>query len=599
MVVNYFAHEYHGERTAVNTVAVVQATQGAEPSRRPAFGPPWCASSMDERAGRSACKMTVQRIRDLEDIAHDPVLGDGEDRSARIGVDGDDSADVLHPCKVLNRPGDAHRQVQLAGARGLAGLAELAALGKPAGIGDRARAAENRTDRLRQLPEAFDVRLLADAAADSQDELGRRHIDIVGGARLDETATHQACSRGRCREACDRRTRARFRWLEYTGAQREDDDFPGWKVHLDVDFLAVAAACRDQRTLLVAETKDVGREAMVAFRRHGGRIAEGVDAVRQENQRGLARLYQGTHCGFIGIGIELTGGELHGEDFIDAGDTHTRNRPFRLGAQHGHRDALLGNAPGRLCGPHELQRHGADLTAPVLRDDQNAAHEALPASSLMICASRAACSSTLPSIISARPLSGTYMRRTRECEPPSPTSPGATARSSNDSTSIGFAAACLMLRKDAYRGVLIPSWIVSTAGHSICISCSTPPSSSRRNTALLPPAVYARCVRTAACGQSRKAAVAIPVDANAWSDDCTPANSMSGFSLRATAARSRATAIESEPSIASSHTRIALSAPLARHLRRDSSASAAPTHTTTTSTGAAPASLIFIASSSE
>jgi len=34
MLVNYFAHEYHAERTPVNTVAVVQTTLGAEPSRR-------------------------------------------------------------------------------------------------------------------------------------------------------------------------------------------------------------------------------------------------------------------------------------------------------------------------------------------------------------------------------------------------------------------------------------------------------------------------------------------------------------------------------------------------------------------------------------
>src|SRR5258708_15417868 len=106
--------------------------------------------------------MTVQRIRDLEDIAYDPVLGDCEDRSARIGVDGDDGPNVLHPCKVLNRPGDAHRQVQLARARGLAGLADLAALGKPAGLAARARAAQTRTARPPQLPGALDVLLLPD-----------------------------------------------------------------------------------------------------------------------------------------------------------------------------------------------------------------------------------------------------------------------------------------------------------------------------------------------------------------------------------------------------------------------------------------------------
>src|SRR5579862_7611152 len=61
----------------------------------------------------------------------------------------------------------------------------------------------------------------------------------------------------------------------------------------------------------------------------------------------------------------------------------------------------------------------------------------------------------------------------------------------------------------------------------------------------------------------------------------------------------RATAIESEPSMASSHTRIARSAPLARHLRSASSASCGPTLTTTTSTGQLAVSFIRSASSNE
>src|SRR5216684_3328480 len=58
-------------------------------------------------------------------------------------------------------------------------------------------------------------------------------------------------------------------------------------------------------------------------------------------------------------------------------------------------------------------------------------------------------------------------------------------------------------------------------------------------------------------------------------------------------------AMESEPSIAASQTRIARSAPFARHLRSDSSTSSDPTETVTTSTGSAAPSLIFTASSSE
>jgi len=78
-----------------------------------------CLSWMSGRA--LSLQNDWQRIRDLEDIAHNPVLGDVEDRSARIGVD----ATMVLTCFIppdVDRAGDSHRHVQLAGARGLAGL---------------------------------------------------------------------------------------------------------------------------------------------------------------------------------------------------------------------------------------------------------------------------------------------------------------------------------------------------------------------------------------------------------------------------------------------------------------------------------------------
>jgi len=60
-------------------------------------------------------------------------------------------------------------------------------------------------------------------------------------------------------------------------------------------------------------------------------------------------------------------------------------------------------------------------------------------------------------------LVGTNMRRTGSGSS-FPTSAAPRPRSASETTSMGFAAACLMLRNEAYRGVLIPSWMVSTAG---------------------------------------------------------------------------------------------------------------------------------------
>ena len=59
----------------------------------------------------------------------------------------------------------------------------------------------------------------------------------------------------------------------------------------------------------------------------------------------------------------------------------------------------------------------------------------------MIWIRRAACSAALPSIIWARPFSGTYMRRTRECEPAAPSASSATPSSCGVVVSIGREAA--------------------------------------------------------------------------------------------------------------------------------------------------------------
>ena len=113
----------------------------------------------------------------------DPYLATPKiDASASV-VDGDDGRHVLHAGKMLNGAGHAHGDVELAGARRLAGLTDLAALGQPARIGDGPGAAERRADGIRQLPELRHLGFLADAAADGQDELGGRHVDVVAGAQ--------------------------------------------------------------------------------------------------------------------------------------------------------------------------------------------------------------------------------------------------------------------------------------------------------------------------------------------------------------------------------------------------------------------------------
>src|SRR5437763_9656378 len=53
------------------------------------------------------------RRHDLEQVADDAVVGDLEDRRVGILVDGDDRARALHADEMLDRAGDAEREIQL------------------------------------------------------------------------------------------------------------------------------------------------------------------------------------------------------------------------------------------------------------------------------------------------------------------------------------------------------------------------------------------------------------------------------------------------------------------------------------------------------
>jgi len=50
---------------------------------------------------------------DLEQVGNDAIVGDMEDRSLRVFVDGNDHFTVLHTGEVLNGTGDAHCYVEL------------------------------------------------------------------------------------------------------------------------------------------------------------------------------------------------------------------------------------------------------------------------------------------------------------------------------------------------------------------------------------------------------------------------------------------------------------------------------------------------------
>ena len=91
---------------------------------------------------------------DLVQVADDPEVGELEDRGVRVLVDRHDVLRGLHADLVLDRAGDAGRQVQLR-RDGLARLADLGGVGVPAGVDHRAGGRDGAAaERARPAPRA-------------------------------------------------------------------------------------------------------------------------------------------------------------------------------------------------------------------------------------------------------------------------------------------------------------------------------------------------------------------------------------------------------------------------------------------------------------
>src|SRR5437764_248511 len=91
------------------------------------------------RSGLLAPGDLVGELRDdVEQVAHDPEVGQLEDGRLRVFVDHHDGLGGLHAGPVLYRTRDAHRQVELR-RDGLARLPDLELVRVPAGVGSGAR----------------------------------------------------------------------------------------------------------------------------------------------------------------------------------------------------------------------------------------------------------------------------------------------------------------------------------------------------------------------------------------------------------------------------------------------------------------------------
>src|SRR5262247_3287320 len=77
----------------------------------------------------------------LEEVGHQAVVGDLEDRRLLVLVDGDDHLAVLHAREMLDGAGDADRYIEVGG-DDLAGLADLIVVRHEARVDGRARGAD-------------------------------------------------------------------------------------------------------------------------------------------------------------------------------------------------------------------------------------------------------------------------------------------------------------------------------------------------------------------------------------------------------------------------------------------------------------------------
>jgi hypothetical protein len=103
---------------------------------------------MAQRRRRPELQLASQLRDNLEQVADEPDVGDLEDRRLLVLVDRDDRLRILHPGEVLDRAGNADRDVDV-GSDDLARLADLVIIGRIARVDRGAR----RTDGGAELTE--------------------------------------------------------------------------------------------------------------------------------------------------------------------------------------------------------------------------------------------------------------------------------------------------------------------------------------------------------------------------------------------------------------------------------------------------------------
>src|SRR3954464_5238643 len=163
-----------------------------------------------------------QLRHDLEEIAHDAVIGNLEDRRFLVLVDRNDGLAVLHAGEMLDRAGDADGDVEVR-RHHLAGLADLVVVGHVARVDGRAAGTETGAELVGQGLEHLEVLAARQAAAAGDDDLGAGELGPLALGELG-AAVRGKPPRPGAADLLDRRGAAGGGRLEVGGADGDDLD---------------------------------------------------------------------------------------------------------------------------------------------------------------------------------------------------------------------------------------------------------------------------------------------------------------------------------------------------------------------------------------
>src|SRR5262247_4175167 len=111
----------------------------------------------------------------LEEVGHQAVIGDLEDRRLLVLVDGDDHLAVLHAREMLDGAGDADGHIEF-GRDDLAGLPDLVVVGHEAGIDGRAAGADGGAELVGDAFQQLEVVAALHAAPAGDDDARRGQL---------------------------------------------------------------------------------------------------------------------------------------------------------------------------------------------------------------------------------------------------------------------------------------------------------------------------------------------------------------------------------------------------------------------------------------